>query len=133
MQKLLKVFFVQLILFYVCTFSRKIGRSVKLTHRDKLMIVNYHNDIRRLIYASNMQALVSFIFNIYFLLIQFKLSYIRFANPSGSHEITPDLFFFFICFYCFLRGFVLFSHQFWRLLIVFISFTCMLFCFIAIA
>ncbi|VDI39579.1 Hypothetical predicted protein [Mytilus galloprovincialis] len=57
MQKLLKVFFVQLILFYVCTFSRKIGRSVKLTHRDKLMIVNYHNDIRRLIYASNMQAL----------------------------------------------------------------------------
>ena len=66
MQKLLKVFFVQLILFYVCTFSRKIGRSVKLTHRDKLMIVNYHNDIRRLIYASNMQALVSFIFNIWF-------------------------------------------------------------------
>ncbi|XP_063444952.1 cysteine-rich secretory protein LCCL domain-containing 1-like [Mytilus trossulus] len=57
MHKLLKVFFVQLILFYVCTFSRKIGRSVKLTHRDKLMIVNYHNDIRRLIYASNMQAL----------------------------------------------------------------------------
>ncbi|XP_063444685.1 uncharacterized protein LOC134725091 isoform X1 [Mytilus trossulus] len=57
MQKLLKVFFVQLILFYVCTFSRKIGTSVKLTHRDKLMIVNYHNDIRRLIYASNMQAL----------------------------------------------------------------------------
>ena len=33
------------------------GRSVKLTHRDKLMIVNYHNDIRRLIFASNMQTL----------------------------------------------------------------------------
>ena len=59
-----KVLFVQSILIFLCTFARKMGRSVKLTHRDKLMIVNYHNDIRRLIFASNMQTLVSYI-NLY--------------------------------------------------------------------
>ena len=58
-KKLFKVLFVQSILIFLCTFARKMGRSVKLTHRDKLMIVNYHNDIRRLIFASNMQTLVS--------------------------------------------------------------------------
>lgn len=64
MKKLFKVLFVQSLLIFLCTFARKMGRSVKLTHRDKLMIVNYHNDIRRLIFASNMQTLVSCI-NIY--------------------------------------------------------------------
>lgn len=49
----------QLSLLALVTLGRKLGRSSKLTHRDKLMIVNYHNDIRRSEFASNMEAMVS--------------------------------------------------------------------------
>lgn len=59
MARNLILFLVQLSLLAVLTLGRKLGRSSKLSHRDKLMIINYHNDIRRSEFSSDMKAMVS--------------------------------------------------------------------------
>lgn len=41
----------------MCEGLRPIGRTVKLTHADRAMLINYHNDLRREAHASNMQVL----------------------------------------------------------------------------
>ncbi|XP_021342925.1 uncharacterized protein LOC110443193 isoform X2 [Mizuhopecten yessoensis] len=41
----------------VCEGLKGIGRTVKLTHTDRAMLINYHNDLRREVHASNMQEL----------------------------------------------------------------------------
>ncbi|XP_033754547.1 uncharacterized protein LOC117337595 isoform X2 [Pecten maximus] len=40
-----------------CEGLRGIGRTVKLTHADRAMLINYHNELRREVHASNMQEL----------------------------------------------------------------------------
>lgn len=57
MARNLILFLVQLSLLAVLTLGRKLGRSSKLSHRDKLMIINYHNDIRRSEFSSDMEAM----------------------------------------------------------------------------
>ncbi|XP_060063474.1 uncharacterized protein LOC132543937 [Ylistrum balloti] len=40
-----------------CEGLRGTGRTVKLTHADRAMLINYHNELRREVHASNMQEL----------------------------------------------------------------------------
>ncbi|XP_069122934.1 uncharacterized protein [Argopecten irradians] len=54
---LISVIGVLVTLWGACAGLRGSGRNVKLTHADRAMLINYHNDLRREVHASNMQEL----------------------------------------------------------------------------